>query len=195
MRPVLIDTCIWVPFFNRPQSAEKKAVDALLDDDLAVLIGPIVTEILQGIPREAQANYVGSLLRGMRWLETIWEDWIEAARLGRRLAAAGHRLPPVRSSLPWREFRRQHECGSDRAKHRRLHRRKAKPGALAWLLGKGDFIVPIPGTKRRKYLEENAGAVDVKLSDDDMARLEAALRPEAVSGPRYNEKLMAWVDR
>jgi aryl-alcohol dehydrogenase-like predicted oxidoreductase len=73
----------------------------------------------------------------------------------------------------------------------------AKPSqvALAWLLGKGDFIVPIPGTKRRAYLEENAGAVDVKLSDDDMARLEAALRPEAVSGTRYNEKLMAWVDR
>jgi hypothetical protein len=52
-----------------------------------------------------------------------------------------------------------------------------------------------PGTKRRAYLEENAGAVDVKLSEDDMARLEAALRPEAVSGPRYNEKLIAWVDR
>jgi hypothetical protein len=40
-----------------------------------------------------------------------------------------------------------------------------------------------------------AGAVYVKLSEDDMARLEAALRPEAVSGPRYNEKLIAWVDR
>src|SRR5229473_7015417 len=73
----------------------------------------------------------------------------------------------------------------------------AKPSqvALAWLLGKGDFIVPIPGTKRRVYLEENAGAVDLKLSDDDVARLEAALRPEAVSGSRYNEKIMAWVDR
>jgi hypothetical protein len=61
----------------------------------------------------------------------------------------------------------------------------AKPSqvALAWLLGKGDFIVPIPGTKRRVYLEENAGAVDVTLSADDMARLAAALRPEAVSGP------------
>ena len=93
MRLVLIDTCIWVPFFNRPQSAEKRAVDALLDDDRAALIGPIVTEILQGIPREAQATYVGSLLRGMRCLETIWDDWPEAARLGRRLAAAGHRLP------------------------------------------------------------------------------------------------------
>src|SRR5260221_592924 len=73
----------------------------------------------------------------------------------------------------------------------------AKPSqvALAWLLAKGDFIVPIPGTKRRAYLEENAGAVDVKLSGNDMARLEVALRPEAVSGPRYNEKLIAWVDR
>jgi len=93
MRLVLVDTCIWVSFFNRPQSADKKVVDALLDDDRAVLIGPIVTEILQGIRREAQANHVASLLRGMRCLETIWADWIEAARLGRRLAAAGHRLP------------------------------------------------------------------------------------------------------
>ena len=93
MRLVLVDTCIWVTFFNRPQSAEKKAVDALLDDDAAALIGPTVTEILQGIRREAEADYVGSLLRGMRCLETVWEDWVEAARLGRRLATAGHRLP------------------------------------------------------------------------------------------------------
>ena len=93
MRLVLIDTCIWVPFFNRPQSAEKRIVDALLDDDRAALIGPIATEILQGIPREPQAAYIASLLRGLRCLEMEWEDWIEAARLGRRCAAAGHRLP------------------------------------------------------------------------------------------------------
>ena len=93
MRLILIDTCIWVPFFNRPQSAEKKAVDALLEDDRAALIGPIVAEILQGIAREAQANYVASLLRGLRNLEIIWDDWPQAARLGRRLAADGHRLP------------------------------------------------------------------------------------------------------
>ena len=90
---VLIDTCIRVQFFNRPQSAEKKAVDGLLDDDRAALIGPIVTEILQGIRREAQAAYVASLLHGMRSLQITWNDWIEAARLGRRLAVAGHRLP------------------------------------------------------------------------------------------------------
>jgi len=67
--------------------------------------------------------------------------------------------------------------------------------ALAWLLHKGDDIVPIPGTKRRKYLEENAGAGSIKLSADDMTRLDDALRPEAIAGPRYNERAMGWVDR
>jgi aryl-alcohol dehydrogenase-like predicted oxidoreductase len=67
--------------------------------------------------------------------------------------------------------------------------------ALAWLLHKGPDIVPIPGTKRRKYLEENVGAADVSLSADDMATLDAALAPGKVSGPRYGEKQMAQVDR
>ena len=67
--------------------------------------------------------------------------------------------------------------------------------ALAWLLHKGDDIVPIPGTKRRKYLEENVAAADVRLTADEMATLDAVLAPEKVSGPRYNEKQMAQVDR
>ena len=67
--------------------------------------------------------------------------------------------------------------------------------ALAWLLHKGPDIVPIPGTKRRKYLEENVGAVGIALSAEDIAALDAALRPENVSGPRYGEKAMAQVDR
>lgn len=50
---VLIDTCVWVPFFNRPQSAEKAAVDGLLDEDRATLIGPILAEVLQGFRRDA----------------------------------------------------------------------------------------------------------------------------------------------
>jgi aryl-alcohol dehydrogenase-like predicted oxidoreductase len=67
--------------------------------------------------------------------------------------------------------------------------------ALAWLLHKGPDIVPIPGTKRRTYLEENVGAADVSLSADEMAALEDALAPEKVSGPRYNPRQMSTVDR
>ncbi len=67
--------------------------------------------------------------------------------------------------------------------------------ALAWLLHKGDDMVPIPGTKRRKYLEENLAAADLELSPREMAELDAALPPEKVAGPRYNERMMATVDR
>ena len=76
-------------------------------------------------------------------------------------------------------------------------RKRATPGqvALAWLLHKGPDIVPIPGTKRRRYLEENVGAADVSLNTGEMAALDAALSPEKISGPRYNEKQMSMVDR
>jgi aryl-alcohol dehydrogenase-like predicted oxidoreductase len=64
--------------------------------------------------------------------------------------------------------------------------------AIAWLLARGDDLVPIPGTKRRSYLEQNAGAVDVELSDEELARIDAEL-PEA-AGARYDEEGMATVD-
>ena len=64
--------------------------------------------------------------------------------------------------------------------------------ALAWVLAQGDDIVPIPGTKRRKYLEENANAADVELTEEDLARIDEEL-PE-VSGDRYDEAGMASVD-
>jgi len=67
--------------------------------------------------------------------------------------------------------------------------------ALAWLLHKGQDIAPIPGTKRRTYLEENVAAADVRLTRDDMAALDAALSPDKIAGPRYNERQMAHVDR
>ena len=72
-----------------------------------------------------------------------------------------------------------------------------KPGqvALAWLLQKGDNVVPIPGTKRRVYLEENVAAAAVKLTAAEILQLDKALAPEAVAGPRYNEKMMALVER
>lgn len=67
--------------------------------------------------------------------------------------------------------------------------------ALAWLLHKGADIVPIPGTKRRSHLEDNVGAAAVSLSDEEVVRLDAALSPENVVGPRYTEKQMATIDR
>jgi aryl-alcohol dehydrogenase-like predicted oxidoreductase len=65
--------------------------------------------------------------------------------------------------------------------------------ALAWVLNRGDDIVPIPGTKRRRYLEENVAAVDVELSDDEVEQIAAAL-PEP-SGLRYTEEMMRSVGR
>jgi len=67
--------------------------------------------------------------------------------------------------------------------------------ALAWLLHKGNDIVPIPGTKRRKRLEENVAAADVSLGAAEMNALDAALSPDKISGPRYNAERMAQVDR
>src|SRR5689334_167866 len=67
--------------------------------------------------------------------------------------------------------------------------------ALAWLLDKGDDIVPIPGTKRRKYLEENVAAANVSLTAKEVAALDAALTPDRVSGARYAPAQQATIDR
>jgi aryl-alcohol dehydrogenase-like predicted oxidoreductase len=83
------------------------------------------------------------------------------------------------------------------AVHELATRKGATPGqiSIAWLLHKGPDLVPIPGTKRRTYLEENVGAADVSLTAAEMAELDAALAPEKVSGPRYGPTQMALVDR
>jgi aryl-alcohol dehydrogenase-like predicted oxidoreductase len=67
--------------------------------------------------------------------------------------------------------------------------------ALAWLLARGEDIIPIPGTKRRKYLEENAGALQVKLSPEDLRRIDEVAPQGAAQGARYNEVMMAMVNR
>jgi aryl-alcohol dehydrogenase-like predicted oxidoreductase len=73
----------------------------------------------------------------------------------------------------------------------------AKPGqiSLAWLLQKGEDIVPIPGTKHRHYLEENVASAGFRLEPADMRALDAALEPAKVSGKRYADWIMATVDR
>jgi aryl-alcohol dehydrogenase-like predicted oxidoreductase len=67
--------------------------------------------------------------------------------------------------------------------------------ALAWVLAQGDDMVPIPGTKRVIYLEENAGASDVVLSAADLAHISQVIPPGAAAGPRYPERAMAALHR
>lgn len=67
--------------------------------------------------------------------------------------------------------------------------------SLAWLLAQGEDVVPIPGTKRRKYLQENAAAADVNLSANDLAAIDGILRRNAIAGPRYTEGGMKLVNR
>ncbi|HET7575860.1 MAG TPA: aldo/keto reductase [Sphingomicrobium sp.] len=67
--------------------------------------------------------------------------------------------------------------------------------ALAWVLAQGDDIVPIPGTKHVKYLDENIGALEVRLSEEDLKRLEAILPPGAAAGERYHARGMETVNR
>lgn len=67
--------------------------------------------------------------------------------------------------------------------------------ALAWVLAQGDDIVPIPGTKRRSYLDENLGGLEVTMSADDLARIDAVLPPGAASGTRYGQAGMQAVNQ
>jgi aryl-alcohol dehydrogenase-like predicted oxidoreductase len=67
--------------------------------------------------------------------------------------------------------------------------------ALAWLLAQGEDIIPIPGTKRRKYLEENAGAVNISLTKDDLRRIEEVAPQGVAAGLRYPESVMKLVNR
>jgi aryl-alcohol dehydrogenase-like predicted oxidoreductase len=121
--------------------------------------------------------------------------------LGRGFLAGA--LPPP-ESLPARDYRRmdQRWQGANYAHNLGIvealravatrHAATAAQVALAWLLHQGPDIVPIPGTKRRKYLEENAAAADLQLDAADLAQLGAVAR---TAGARYGEKSLATIDR
>ena len=74
--------------------------------------------------------------------------------------------------------------------------KRCKPSqlALAWVMAQSNDIVPIPGTKRRKYLEENAAATEINLSQEDLARLDEVFPKDAAAGQRYPEHMMALVN-
>lgn len=67
--------------------------------------------------------------------------------------------------------------------------------ALAWLLAQGEDIVPIPGTKRRRYLEENVAALDVSLTPEELVEIDTSLPPGAAAGPRYSAPGMRTINR
>jgi aryl-alcohol dehydrogenase-like predicted oxidoreductase len=67
--------------------------------------------------------------------------------------------------------------------------------ALAWLLHKGADIVPIPGTTKREHLEDNAAAVNIGLSQQELGQLDNALAPDLIAGERYSGRPMRWIDR
>ncbi len=67
--------------------------------------------------------------------------------------------------------------------------------ALAWVLAQGDDIVPIPGTKRRRYLEENVGAIDIQLTAEDLRRMDESFPQGVAAGSRYPEAMMKAVNR
>ena len=83
----------------------------------------------------------------------------------------------------------------------KIRSRAAKKGctpaqfALAWVMAQGDDIVPIPGTKRRRYLEENVGTLDVRLTPEELAEIDSLLPPGAAAGPRYTEQGMRTIKR
>jgi aryl-alcohol dehydrogenase-like predicted oxidoreductase len=76
-------------------------------------------------------------------------------------------------------------------------RKKCKPAqlALAWVLAQGEDVLPIPGTKRRTYLEENVAALEVELTADDLAELDQVAPVGSTAGARYPESSMAAVNR
>ncbi len=74
--------------------------------------------------------------------------------------------------------------------------KQCTPGqlALAWTLAKSERIIPIPGTKRQRYLEENVQAADVKLTQDEIAKLDKLFSPDAIAGARYSEEGMKYIN-
>ena len=76
---VIIDTCVWASFFAKPNSAEKRAVDELIDADRVALVGPVLAEVLVGFRRLEQAQWVASRLKMAHWFDVTWDDWVFAA--------------------------------------------------------------------------------------------------------------------
>lgn len=90
---VIADTSAWIPFFNRPQSAEKRELDALLDADRVVLVGVVLAELIQGCRTLREAQAVTSKLTGLHFLDTRMATWKRSGELSFALRRKGLTLP------------------------------------------------------------------------------------------------------
>ena len=90
---VIADTSVWIPFFNQPESREKREIDALIDADRLVLVGVVLTELVQGCRASSEADTIISRLTGLRFLDTRFSTWRRAGELSFSLRRKGVTLP------------------------------------------------------------------------------------------------------
>jgi len=90
---VIADTSVWIPFFNRPESPEKQAIDALIDEDRLALAGIVLAELLQGCRTPKEADTILGKLTGVRFLETRFSTWKQAGELSASLRRKGVTVP------------------------------------------------------------------------------------------------------
>lgn len=90
---VIADTSVWIPFFNRPESPEKQAIDALIDEDRLALAGIVLAELLQGCRTPKEANTILGKLTGVHFLETTFSTWKRAGELSSSLRRKGITVP------------------------------------------------------------------------------------------------------
>lgn len=90
---VIVDTSAWIQFFNRPESAERHAIDVLIDADRAVMVGVVLAELLQGCRTSQESSAILSEVRGLRFLDTDFATWRRTGELSRALRSRGVTLP------------------------------------------------------------------------------------------------------
>jgi predicted nucleic acid-binding protein len=90
---VIVDTSAWIPFFNRPESAEKQAIDALIDADRAAMVGVVLAELLQGCRTSKESMAFLFEVTGLRFLEAGFDTWRRTGELSASLRSAGITLP------------------------------------------------------------------------------------------------------
>lgn len=90
---VIADTSVWIPFFNRPDSPEKDALDLLIDADEVSLVGVVLAELLQGCRTTAERHALAEALLALRYYEVTQPTWLRAGDLSAQLLRKGVTLP------------------------------------------------------------------------------------------------------